>query len=335
MSRRLVEQMRAAAVRLVDSLEAPALGDARAPFDTPDRQTWTYLPGPRPGVMLGDLDAHQRRLTLRLVETALSGAGARTATAVMELDGILRELERAEGRAGWERRDPGAYWFRLLGEPTEAVWGWTLSGHHLAVHLTVVGDEVAATPNFFGANPGVVTRGPRTGWQVLRAEEGLARRLLEGLDSDQRRAAVVSSSAPDDITTRRDPVADPDLVPSGVVWGDLDGTQQRGLDELVRCYLGRVHEDIAGPAHQAVVDGGLDGVTFAWAGSVQPRQRHYYAVKGSTFLIEYDNTQDGANHVHTVWRDLRRDWGEDLLAVHHRRAHSTRSGAGSPDGERR
>ncbi|MDQ6714936.1 MAG: DUF3500 domain-containing protein [Actinomycetota bacterium] len=321
MSARLVEQMRDAAVRLVDSLEAATRAEAMAPFDTTDRLTWTYLPGPRPGARLGDLDPTQRRLARRLLETALSGAGARTATAVMELDGILRELERAEGRAGWERRDPAAYWIRLLGDPTQPIWGWTLSGHHLAVHLTIVGDEVAATPNFFGANPGVVTRGPRTGWQVLRAEEGLARRLLDGLDSDQRRAAVVSSSAPEDITTRRDPVADPGLVPSGVAWGDLDRTQQRSLDELIRCYLGRVHDDIARPAHQAVVDGGLEDVTFAWAGSIQPRQRHYYAVKGATFLIEYDNTQDGANHVHTVWRDLRRDWGEDLLSAHHRRDH--------------
>ncbi len=321
MSRALVEEMRDTAARLAASLDDAARSAGVVEFGAPDRQVWTYLPGPRPGVMLGDLDEHQQRLVMRLLDAGLGGSGARTARGVMELDGVLRDLEREEGRAGWERRHRDHYWFRLLGDPVGEVWAWHLAGHHLAVHLTVVGDEVAATPLFFGANPAVVPRGPRTGWQALRPEEGLARDLLEGLDSDQRRTAVVSSSSPEDIATRMDPVADPGLVPQGLAWADMDGPGRRRLDGLVRCYLARVHDDVADAAWRSVVDGGLGGVTFAWAGSVQPRQRHYYAVRGSTFLLEYDNTQDGANHVHTVWRDLRRDWGGDLLAAHHASAH--------------
>jgi Protein of unknown function (DUF3500) len=46
-------------------------------------------------------------------------------------------------------------------------------------------------------------------------------------------------------------------------------------------------------------------------------------VRAGDLLLEYDNTQNDANHVHTVWRDRRRDWGEDLLAAHYHRAHST------------
>jgi hypothetical protein len=61
--------------------------------------------------------------------------------------------------------------------------------------------------------------------------------------------------------------------------------------------------------------------TFAWLGSTQPRDPHYYAVRAGSVLVELDNTQDGANHVHTVLRDVRRDWGEDLLAEHYRRSH--------------
>lgn len=321
MSRALVEQMRDTAARLAETFDDAARAAGLAAFDAADRQVWTYLPGTRPGVMLGHLDEAQRRLVMRLVDAGLGSAGARTARSVIELDGVLRELEREDGHAGWERRHSDHYWFRLLGDPAGQVWAWHLSGHHLAVHLTVVGDDVAGTPLFFGANPAVVPRGRRTGWQALRAEEGLARDLLEGLDSDQRRTAVVSSSAPDDISTRADPVADPAAVPAGLAWVDMDGPGRRRLDGLVRCYLGRVHDDVADAAWQAVVDAGLDGVTFAWAGSVQPRQRHYYAIRGSTFLIEYDNTQSGANHVHTVWRDLRRDWAADLLAEHHARSH--------------
>jgi hypothetical protein len=321
MSRALVEQMRDTAARLLSSFDEEARSAGLAPFHTPDRQVWTYLPGPRPGLMLGDLDEQQQHLVMRLVDTGLSGAGARTARGVMELDGVLRELEREEGHEGWERRRPDHYWFRILGDPAGEVWAWHLAGHHLAVHLTVVRDEVAGTPLFFGANPAVVPRGRRTGWQALRPEEGLARDLLEGLDPDQRRVAVVSSSAPDDISTRSDPVADPAVVPAGLARADMDGGGRRRLDGLVRCYLGRVHDDVADAAWDAVVQGGLDDVTFAWAGSMQSRQRHYYAIRGSTFLIEYDNTQNGANHVHTVWRDLRRDWGADLLAAHHASSH--------------
>lgn len=321
MSRLLLSQMRESAVRLVASFDDDARAAGLGPFGSPDRRVWTYLPGPRPGVRLGDLDAQQRGLVRDLVASALSDSGARTADEVMELDGVLRDLEREEGLGGSERRDPRHYWFRVLGDPAGEVWAWHLAGHHLAVHLTVVGDEVAATPLFFGANPAVVPRGPRSGWQVLAAEEALARDLLGALEPGQLAVAVVSASAPDDIATRHDPVADPSVVPAGLARGDLDVAQRRRLDALVRCYLYRVHDDLAAWAWRSVVDGGLDAVTFAWAGSLQPGGGHYYAIKGSTFLIEYDNTQSWANHVHTVWRDLRRDWGSDLLAAHHAASH--------------
>lgn len=321
MTRELVTAMRDRAMPLLEALDERARRAALAPFDVPDRRTWTYLPGPRAGVRVGDLGPGVRGLVLDLVEAGLSAAGARRARDVMELDGVLRDLEREEGRAGWERRDPGHYWFRLLGDPLSPVWAWHLAGHHLAVHLTVVGEQVAATPCFLGANPAVVPSGPRSGWQVLREEEALARDLLGSLDEHQLAAAVVSASAPDDIATRHDPVADPSLVPPGLPWGALDAAQRGRMEALVWCYLGRVHEDVAGPAWRAVVDDGLDEVTFAWAGSRERGERHYYAVRGARFLIEYDNTQDGANHVHTVWRDLRRDWGGDLLAAHHAASH--------------
>ena len=63
---------------------------------------------------------------------------------------------------------------------------------------------------------------------------------------------------------------------------------------------------------------GIDGIRFAWAGGMERGQPHYYRLQGPTFLVEYDNTQDGANHVHTVWRDFDGDFGEDLLRRHYR-----------------
>ena len=62
---------------------------------------------------------------------------------------------------------------------------------------------------------------------------------------------------------------------------------------------------------------GVDKIVFAWAGSIEPDNPHYYRIHGPTFLIEYDNTQNNHNHSHSVWRDLQNDFGEDVLRKHY------------------
>ena len=57
---------------------------------------------------------------------------------------------------------------------------------------------------------------------------------------------------------------------------------------------------------------------------MEPGRGHYYAVRGPSFLLEYDNTQNGANHIHAVWRDLETEWGGDALTTHYRAAHPGR-----------
>jgi hypothetical protein len=96
---------------------------------------------------------------------------------------------------------------------------------------------------------------------------------------------------------------------------------QERLEALIRHYLGRTRDDIAADDWRRAVVDGLAETTFAWAGPTEPRRGHYYAVRGPRLLIEYDNTQNDANHIHAVWRDLTNDWGEDLLAAHYREAH--------------
>jgi hypothetical protein len=317
----LTAVLRASARRFLDGLDEPGRAAAVAPFTTPDRREWTYLPGPRPGVAVGDLSETARDGLDDLLRVTLSARGAERTRQVMDLDDVLREVERSVGRSGWERRSSERYWVRVLGDPDDEVWAWHLGGHHVGIHATVVDDTLAITPCFLGANPALVRTGPHAGLQVLREEEQLARDVLAGLDADQRRVAVVSLDAPDDIATRHDPVADPDVVPVGLRHDALDDAQAQRLEGLVRLYLGRAPEPVAEDAWGAIVDAGLASVSFAWAGSTLSGEPHYYAVRGETFLIEYDNTQDGANHAHTVWRDLRRDWGTDLLAEHHAAAH--------------
>lgn len=318
-----VARMAGAADEFLAALRAEQRAVATAPFDTPDHREWTYLPGPRPGLALAEMDDRQRDLALALLATGLSEQGLRTAESIRWLEGVLRDLERDGGRAGWERRDPAYFWVRVLGEPGgDRPWGWRIGGHHLGCHLTIVGDAVAATPQFFGANPAIVPSGPHAGFQTLSQEERLARELLGSLGEDERAAAIVSEDAPDDILTRRDPVADPDLVPRGLAHAEMPAAARLLLERLVRLYVERVAPELAAASWRTIERAGLETVTFAWAGGRQRGVGHYYAVSGPTFLLEYDNTQSGANHVHTVWRDLRDDWGADLLAEHYAAHHA-------------
>jgi hypothetical protein len=312
-------RMAAAALALIESLEPEQRPLLHVLFDSPDRTEFTYLPGPRPGLALADMTAEQQARAMELLSTGLSDRGLSDARAIMRLEEILAGLERSVGRPGWRRRNSEFYWFRVLGEPGgEQPWAWKVGGHHLAVHLTIVGEQVAGAPMFFGANPAVVPRGhPHAGLRTLPDDEDLGRALVTALRVHERETAVTGPLAPSDILTRHDPVADVSRIPPGLAYVDMDGEGRESLVRLVRHYLGRALPDVAETSWDAIHGGGLERVSFRWAGPVEPGHGHYYAVLGPTFLLEYDNTQNNANHIHTVWRDLRSDWGEDLLADHH------------------
>jgi hypothetical protein len=313
----IVRQMSEAATAFLASLSAARRTSATTSFDTPEHRVWTYLPGPRPGLALAEMTPEQQELALALLDIGCSSDGARTARAVIELDKIRREL-------GGRHVEPGdhRFWVRVLGEVSDdAPWAWRVNGHHLAVHATVVGDRIAVTPNFFGAEPAVVPHGPHQGLRILPDEEELARAMLASLDRAQRGIAVVSDIAPYDILTRDDPVADPSVLSAGLTYTQMTGEQRDLLRQLVRRYFDRAPLDQAEACWQHAVDAGLDAIRFSWAGSDHRGRGHYYAVAGPTFVVEYDNTQDDANHIHSVWRDLRNDWGEDLLAAHYATHH--------------
>ena len=312
----LADRSASAVQALLASLDSAQRVAATSPFDVADHRRWTYLPGGRPGLALARMTADQQMLALGLLDAGASEAGARTARAVVELDMIRRQLAAGPGR----EPDPAdhRFWVRILGDPDgDAPWAWRMNGHHLAVHVTVVGDAITITPHFLGAEPAVVLQGPHRGLRTLPDEEDLARALLSTFDPAQRRLAVASDLAPSDILTRDDPVADPHVIPAGLPYGDMSPKQGELLQRVIRLYFDRAPTQTAASAWRDVLDGNLDGVTFSWSGSDVRGQGHYYAVRGPTFLLEYDNTQDGANHIHSVWRDLRNDWGDDLLAAHY------------------
>jgi hypothetical protein len=303
--------MAEAARKLLESLPAAQRARASFRFDDAEREDWGYVPRSRRGVPLGELAIGQRELAMALVRSGLSEAGYRKAQDVVRLEGVLREIQGAF-------RDPALYYFSIFGEPTgRAPWGWRLEGHHLSLNYTVVdGAGVAHSPSFFGANPATVRSGPLSGLRTLGPEEDLARELAKSLDAAQRKRAIFADRAPSEIVTGDERRVDP-LAPAGIPARELTEAQRGTLARLLDEYLERMPEDVAAERRAAIVRDGIPDVAFAWAGGLEPGQGHYYRIQGPSFVVEYDNTQNGANHVHTVWRDFHGDFGRDLLKEHY------------------
>jgi plasmid stabilization system protein ParE len=318
------DEITAAARAWLGALDATQRADAVFPFDSSERFVWAYTPGTREGLAIRNMRPDQRALARAIVTASLSERTAAEVASVIALETVLGALERDGGRGGWTRRDPELYWFAVFGEPDAvAPWSWRVGGHHVAIHVTLAdGQVIGCTPSFLGANPAVVSTGPQAGFRALAGEESLARTLLAGLTADERKAAIVDGRAPPDILTGHAARTDARSIPVGIRHRDLAPSARANLERLIRHYVDRVRPDVARAEWKRIVAAGLDEISFAWAGPGEPGHGHYYAVRGPRLLIEYDNTQNGANHIHAVWRDLDNDWGADLLARHYAMAHS-------------
>jgi hypothetical protein len=293
---------------------------ASFPFDDPERTKWAYVPQARAGIPLKDMDAEQRAAAFGMLGTGLSERGTRLAHGVIELEGTLRELEGAVSGLVGPRRDPELYYLALFVGPGAArPWGWRFEGHHLSVNVTDLGPHgQIVAPLFMGANPARVPGGPKAGRRLLAAEEDLAFELLRMLDPRQRARATIAAQTFGDIVTRSDPTVKP-MALAGLPAAEMTIAQQQQLRRLLELYAGRMADSSAYRQLRRIEDAGFERLHFAWAGAHQPRSPHYYRIHGPTVLVEYDNTQGGANHIHTVWRDLENDFGGDLLRRHYAR----------------
>jgi hypothetical protein len=283
-------------------------------FNDPERTRWAYVPQRRAGIPLKAMDAGQREAAFGLLGTGLSQRGTTLARGIIELEGILGRLE------GSAMRDPELYYLSLFVEPDGTLpWGWRFEGHHLSVNVTDLGpDGQIVAPLFMGANPARVPNGPREGNRLLALEEDLAFELLKMLDPSQRARATIAAQTYGDIVTRNDPTVRP-MVLAGLPAAEMTLPQQRQLRRLLETYAGRMADSAASGQLQRIEAAGFGRLHFAWAGAHRPGAPHYYRIHGPTVLVEYDNTQNGANHIHTVWRDLENDFGGDLLKKHYAR----------------
>ena len=305
----------------LESLDADARADTALPFDDPARTEWTYVPRTRVGLSLGSMNPAQRTAAFALLGTALSPRGTELARGIVDLELTLRGIERAAWNPMALRRDPDLYHLATFGTPdAEIPWGWRFEGHHLSVNVTHAGpDAQIVAPLFMGANPARVPDGPNAGHRLLAAEQDLAFELLAMLDARQLAQAVIAGRTFGDIVTGDDPAVAP-MAFAGLPASDMTPVQQRQLRRLLELYASRMTAAAAAAQLQRIDAAGFARLHFAWAGAREPRAPHYYRVHGPTVLVEFDNSQGDANHIHTVWRDLENDFGGDLLR-RHRAAH--------------
>jgi hypothetical protein len=312
------EDMAEAAQTFLNTLNDTQRGKAFYELKDDERFNWHFIPKTRKGLPYKEMEPHQRALANALLSSGLSHRGYFKASTIMSLEQILKETEKGSGPV----RDPENYFVTIFGKPeSHGNWAWRFEGHHLALNFTISGDDVAVTPSFMGTNPGEVREGPRKGLRVLGREEDLARELVKSLNEDQQKLAIYTNKAPSDIITGADRKARV-LEPKGISKNKLNKKQQQLLTSLIEEYLYRARPEVAQAEMKEVEDASAKEIWFAWGGSTEPKEGHYYRVQGPTFLLEYDNTQNNANHVHAVWRDLKNDFGEDILRQHYDQSHS-------------
>lgn len=312
-----VEDMANAANNFLAALNADQKAKATFELKSDVRLDWHFIPKERKGLPMKEMTPDQRALAHALLSSGLSHRGHMKAATIMSLEQILFEMEQGRG----PKRDPELYFVRIFGKPEpQGTWAWCFEGHHLALNFTIVKGHVSSAPSFMGTNPAEVRQGPRKGLRLLGKEEDLARKLVKSLNETQRKTAIYTNTAPADIITGADRKARP-LEPKGISMKDLNEEQHELLKGVVMEYLFRARPDVAQHDAEEIREAGVENIYFAWAGSTEPGQGHYYRVQGPTFLLEYDNTQNNANHVHAVWRSLKNDFGEDLLKQHYDEAH--------------
>jgi len=311
----LAHEMADAAKNFIRSLGRSQRKKAIFEFDDPYRVQWDFLPVAmisRKGVALTTLSDRQKRLAYELLESSVSASGNEKLRDIIDLERVLLEL------TGSDIRVPELYHVMIYGEPSDqGNWGWRFEGHHISLHFTIVeGQQVAVAPRFLGTNPAHVKEGDRKGLRVLGEEEDLARELMKSFDERQRPMAQFQSIAYPEIVTNRATEVGP-LAPVGIGAARMYPFQKALLEKLIYTYAATMPLELAKERLQKIHESDFDKIRFGWAGGIELGEPHYYRIQGPTFLIEYDNVQNNANHAHTVWRDFDGDFGRDILKEHY------------------
>ncbi len=311
------------ATAVINSLNEAQKVKALYPFDTAERFRFMYVPlEDRKGISMNELNATQRAAVTDLLKTSLSQETVQKVESIMQLDAVLKELEHRKENDHY--RDPGKYFLTIFGIPAATtIWGWRFEGHHVAFHFSANKKElVAGTPSFLGSNPAIVLAGPQKNKEILKEETDRGFALLHALSAAELKKALIDSVAPGEIITAASRKA---MIehPAGIRYSELSASNKQLLLQLLNLYVHRYTKLFADNMLKQIQTAGLDNVWFTWAGHTQHvlGKPYYYRIQGPTLIIEYDNSQNNANHIHTVIRDLTNDFGGDVLLEHYRANH--------------
>lgn len=300
-------------VTFVNSLDSLQRTITLQPFEDINRYDWHYLPAtmiPRNGIALKVLDSTQKIKFYGMLKEFLSDHGVSRTHEIMSYEYLLKELQPEN-----PTRIPDNFFITIYGDPAmDNNWGWKFSGHHVALNFTIVNNQVAFAPFFFGVAPSIVKEGRKKGNRIIKDEEDLGLQLIHSLSIDQKKKAVFQTESFYDIVTTNSAQTAP-LREVGIAALELTMEQKLILNKLIVAYLSSMPEQIANIRMERVVKEDMDTITFGWAGGFESTVAHYYRIQGKTFMIEFDNIQ--GNHIHTVWRDFNGDFGFDLLREHY------------------
>lgn len=308
--------------KFLNSLSSEERKKALYDFESDERYNWHFVPKNRKGIMLSELDEQQKQLGFGLLKFYLSDTGFKKTQEIIQLELVLKELENRQQDDKY--RDPGNYTFIFFGKPSDTIpWGWRFEGHHISFNFSTIHNKIiAGTPGFMGANPAIVLSGPQKGRQILKNETELGFELTQSFTSQQSAKAIISDEVPSDIVTFNNREA---IIknPQGILYAEMNTTQQKILLQLLSVYVNRYTKLFADDMMHEIEEAGLENLRFAWVGSKEHAigNPYYYRIQGPTVIIELDNTQNNANHVHSVVRDLKHDFGGDELLQHYQEYH--------------
>ena len=306
-------------IGLTDSQRLKAQYD----FGNEERYSWHFTPlQTRKGIQLNDLSVQQREMAFSILRYYLSDSTYKQAEEIMSLEKVLHQLENRP--AGSWNRDPGRYAFIFFGQPDEKkAWGWRFEGHHISFTFSSVNNRlVSATPGFMGANPAVVLSGPSKGKEIFIKEVTAGFKFIQTFSTTQLSKAVLKETVPTEIITN---ISRKAIISSteGIKYADLTKEQQQQFLSLLKMYINRYAKKFADDMMLEIKQSGMENLIFCWAGNTQRTtgKPFYYRIQGPTIIIELDNSQNDANHVHTVIRDLKHDFGGDELLQHYQNDH--------------
>lgn len=282
--------------------------------DEKQRARWSNLPTtmvPRAGLSLKEMNPAQRSAALALVSSALSPRGFEKVQQIMEADEVLKTSGGNNPMFGKD-----LFYISILGTPSQKdSWMLQFGGHHLAVNITLAGERGVLTPTLTAAQPALYTLNGKT-VRPLGGESDKAIGLLNALDEDQRRQAILSYSLADLVLG---PGQDGKTIqPEGLKASAMNERQRAMLLDVTSEWTGIIHE---GAARMAEIKADIKDTWFAWSGptTVTPGSNitAYYRIQGPHLVIEYAPQRLGGDpsmHVHTMYRDPTNDYGRRLTA---------------------